>query len=61
MVVASISRTLVKSANLRKARMRAGPEPPYLGEEPEGVWLNWFRGEDSAKIKNRNGQNGDVG
>ena len=41
--------------------MRAGPEPPYLVEEPEGVWLNWFRGGDSAKIKNRNGQNGDAG
>lgn len=41
--------------------MREGPEPPYLGEEPEGVWLDWFRGGDSAKIKTRNEQNGKVG
>ena len=61
MVVASISRILVRSANLRKAWMKEGPEPPYLGEEPEGVWLDWFRGGDSAKIKTRNEQNGKVG
>ena len=61
MVVASLSRTLVRSANLRKAWMRAVPEPPCLGEEPEGVWLDWFRGGDRGKIKTKNEQNGNVG
>ena len=52
---------LVRSANLRKAWMRAVPEPPCLGEEPEGVWLDWFRGGDRGKIKTKNEQNGNVG
>lgn len=57
----SLPRTLVRSANLRKAWMRAVPEPPYLGEEPEGVWLDWFRGGRQVEIKTRNEQNGNVG